>query len=146
MGYDGLLNVNPSKDDRRLTHPTIYNKKPKGETPMNLYDLKILSLLHLLATQLDLFSNQDKTDLLNLIDTLPNDTETISNEIVLWYADRPKIKEAMLNLSDSEPVALGPGGKAATLTPEGYKELIKNAIRQGQSDDQSSQDKNKPKQ
>ncbi|WP_013321116.1 hypothetical protein [Gloeothece verrucosa] len=101
---------------------------------LSLYDLKILTLVALLETQPQLFTPEDQTSLSALIDQVPNETEEISNQIVTWYQERPKIEEAMLNFPGDENVILGPGGQEVPLNPEEYKETIKNAIRRSSND------------
>lgn len=99
---------------------------------MNLYHIKIYSLIYLLEKQADIFTDAAKNSLATLIDTLPDDIEAIANQIVSWYEDKPAIKQAFLSLAENGGEILAMGGQLLELTPQEYKETIKNAIRQEQ--------------
>ncbi|WP_013323456.1 hypothetical protein [Gloeothece verrucosa] len=96
---------------------------------LSLSDVEILSLVDLLKTHTELFTQADKHSLIALINTLPDDKEAISNNIILWYEERPIIEEAMFEkLSSDEGFSGALGEQNTPLTPEEYKQTIKDAI------------------
>lgn len=93
------------------------------------YEANILDFVNLVYEQPDLLSDKDYNNLVELLKTLPDDVEEISNALALWYDDRPKMLNAILEMTPSDDVR-GPGGRDTRLTAAEVKELIKNVVRQ----------------
>jgi hypothetical protein len=65
---------------------------------MSFHEQNIAAFIQLLKTQRALFSAQDRSNLDQLVPTLPDDEEKISEVIASWYEQRPKILDAQLDL------------------------------------------------
>jgi hypothetical protein len=65
---------------------------------MSFSEKNIATFIRLLETQLSLFSSQELTELQQLIDSLPDDIERISEELSAWYEEREKICDAQLEI------------------------------------------------
>lgn len=65
---------------------------------MSFHEQNIAAFIQLLKTQRALFSTQDRASLDQLVATLPDDEEKISEAIASWYEQRPKILDAQLDL------------------------------------------------
>ena len=94
------------------------------------YEANILDFVNLVYEQPDLLSDKDYNDLVELLKTLPDDVEEISNALALWYDDRPKMLNAILEMTPSDDGVRGPGGRDTRLTAAEVKELLKNVVRQ----------------
>ena len=79
-----------------------------------------------------LFSVQDRTNLAQLIDSLPDDIEKLSIAIAAWYEKRPKILDAQLDLLNKNPTNMRTlGSTSGNIQNSDYqlnKEVLKNAI------------------
>ncbi len=103
---------------------------------MSFNHQNIQAFIQLLETQSSLLSNQDKIDLNQLGDTLPEAIEPISNAIAAWYQDRPQILDAQLAILtplSSNDATKGVGDRSLPeMTPENERKLredLINAIR-----------------
>lgn len=94
------------------------------------YEANILDFVNLVYEQPDLLSDKDYNNLVELLKTLPDDVEEISNALALWYDDRPKMLNAILEMTPSDTGVRGPGGRDTRLTAAEVKELLKNVVRQ----------------
>jgi hypothetical protein len=65
---------------------------------MSFHEQNIAAFIQLLKTQRALFSAQDRSSLDQLVPTLADDEEKISEAIASWYEQRPKILDAQLDL------------------------------------------------
>lgn len=94
------------------------------------YEANILDFVNLVDEQPDLLSDKDYNNLVELLKTLPDDVEEISDALALWYDDRPKMLNAILEMTPSNDGVRGPGGRDTRLTAAEVKELLKNVVRQ----------------
>ncbi|OKH43636.1 hypothetical protein NIES2101_29890 [Calothrix sp. HK-06] len=95
------------------------------------YEENILDFVNLAKTQNNLLTEDDWVSLRELIATLPDDIEIISDELALWYDNRPHILNAILELPIEESANnRGPQGRKTRLNPKEVKEMIDNIVRQ----------------
>ncbi|WP_460207322.1 CHAT domain-containing protein [Scytonema sp. NUACC21] len=116
------------------------------ESKMSPYEGNILTFVYILQTQPELLTAEDRTDVLELLSTLPDDVEEISNAIALWYETRPHILDAILNVPVEDLDSLrAAGGRRTPITGAESKEMIENSVTQSsksnQPDSSSSQTK-----
>lgn len=64
----------------------------------SFHEQNIEAFIDLLKSQRSLFSAQDRTNLEQLIATLPDDEEKISEALASWYEKRPKILDEQLEI------------------------------------------------
>jgi hypothetical protein len=86
--------------------------------------------INIIEQQPELFSNEDRQDLVEKFSTWSNEPEKLDNNIGQWLKARPSIRIAALkNLSAKENDRLpGNGTKAPEIKPEDYKPMLLNAI------------------
>ena len=101
------------------------------------YQENIITFVYLVQTQPDLFTAEDRADLKDLLSTLPDDVEEISNAIALWCEGHPQILDAILNIPILDSLRAA-DGRSTTLTGRESKEMIENSVTQ------SSQSKQPP--
>ncbi|MBG1259617.1 hypothetical protein [Nostoc commune] len=116
------------------------------ESKMSPYENNILTFVYILQNQPELLTAEDRTDVLELLATLPDDVEEISNAIALWYESHPQILDAILNVPIEDLDSLrAAGGRSTPITGAESKELIENSVTQSskssQPDSSSSQTK-----
>ncbi|MBK1989697.1 hypothetical protein A0J48_019525 [Sphaerospermopsis aphanizomenoides BCCUSP55] len=113
---------------------------------MSPYEENILTFVYVIKNQPELLTTEDRTDVLELLATLPDDVEEISNAIALWYETRPQILEAILNvpIEDLDNVRAA-GGNKTPMTASESKDMIENSVTESnklnQSNSSSSQTK-----
>ncbi len=113
---------------------------------MSPYQENILTFVYVLRNKPELLTVENRTEILELLATLPDDVEEISNAIALWYQTRPQILDAILNVPieglDSLRAA---DGRSTPITGAESKEMIENSVtessKSNQSDSSSSQTK-----
>jgi DNA-binding SARP family transcriptional activator len=76
---------------------------------MSLPEQKIDSFLELLTQQRNLFSAEQLTELSQLIESLPDELDVLSEAITTWCANNPAIEEARSKLLEPLP----PNSKAS---------------------------------
>jgi hypothetical protein len=113
---------------------------------MSPYEENILTFAYILEEQPDLLTAEDRADILELLATLPNDVEEISNAIVLWYETRPQIFDAILKMPiDNLDSLRAAGGRSTPITGAESKEIIENSVIQSKKPDRSDPDPNQDK-
>ncbi|MDF5726657.1 MAG: hypothetical protein PUP92_01120 [Rhizonema sp. PD38] len=110
------------------------------------YEDNILTFIYVIKNQPELLTPEDSTDVLELLATLPDDVEEISNAIALWYESRPQILDAILNVPIEDLDSLrAADGRSTPITGAESKEIIENSVtessKSNQSDSSSSQTK-----
>ena len=113
---------------------------------MSPYEENILTFVYILKKQPELLTPEDHTDVLELLATLPDDVEEISNAIALWYETRPQILDAILNVPIEDLDSLRSADNPSTpITGAESNEIIENSgmesSKSNQSDSSSSQTK-----
>ncbi|MBE9212832.1 hypothetical protein IQ247_09025 [Plectonema cf. radiosum LEGE 06105] len=96
---------------------------------MSPYEENILTFVYILQNQSELLTAEDRTDVLELLTTLPDDVEEISNAIALWYETHPKILDAILNwyIEDLDSLRAA-DGRSTPITGAESKEMIENSV------------------
>ena len=99
------------------------------ESQMSPYEENILTFVYILQNQPELLTAEDRTGLLELLATLPDDVEEISNAIALWYETHPKILDAILNEPVEDLDSLRAADARTTpMTGAESKEMIENSV------------------
>ncbi|MEH2093490.1 MAG: CHAT domain-containing protein [Nostoc sp.] len=116
------------------------------ESQMSPYEENILTFVYILQNQPELFTPEDRADILELLATLPDDVEEISNAIALWYETRPQILDAILNVPIVDLDSLRSAeGRRTPMTASESKDMIENSVtesnKSNQPDTSSSQTK-----
>jgi hypothetical protein len=65
---------------------------------MSFHEQNIDAFIEVIKTKQSLFCEQDWANLDNLVASLPEDEEKISEMIASWYEKRPKILDAQLDI------------------------------------------------
>ncbi|MFK0733931.1 MAG: CHAT domain-containing protein, partial [Gloeotrichia echinulata HAB0833] len=116
------------------------------ESQMSPYEENILTFVYLLQTQPELFTPEDRADILGLLATLPDDVEEISNAIALWYENRPHILDAILNVPVEDLDSLrAVDGRSTRITGTESKEIIENSVNQSSKSNQPDTSSSQPK-
>ncbi|MEG4022521.1 hypothetical protein [Microcoleus sp. S13C4] len=103
------------------------------------YEENIITFVYLAQTKPELFTAEDRADLKELLATLPDNVEEISNAIALWCEERPQVLDAILDIPIDDLDSLrAAGGRATPLTGKESKEMLENSVTQ------SSQSKQPP--
>ena len=108
------------------------------------YEENIIDFNSIIENHPELLSDEDLVSLEQLMSSLPDDIEEISNAIALWTEEHPKVLDALLELPPSESGERGLGGSTIRLTAKDAKDLIENTVRQSisNSSSQTSQTSN----
>ena len=110
------------------------------------YEENIITFVYLVQTQPELFTAEERADLKDLLSTLPDDVEEISNAIALWCEEHPQILDAILNIPiDDLDNLRAAGGRATRLTGIESKEMIENSVTQSSQSKQSQSSSSKTK-
>lgn len=94
------------------------------------YEANILDFNYIVIEKPELLTDEDRASLAELLSTLPEDIETVSDALALWYEARPHILNAILELPFGDTGERGPGGRKTRLTPKEAKDLLENIVRQ----------------
>ncbi|MEG4008242.1 hypothetical protein QUA41_28170 [Microcoleus sp. Pol11C1] len=95
------------------------------------YEETILDFIYIAQNQPELFTAEDRTDFAQLVATLPDDVEEISNAIALWCDTHPHILDAIFALPIEELDSLrAAGGRNTPLTGKEAKDAIENTVRE----------------
>jgi translation elongation factor EF-Tu-like GTPase len=93
------------------------------------YEETILDFVYIAQNQPELFTAEDRADFAELIATLPEDVEEISNAIALWCETRPHIQDAIFALPVEDSVRAA-DGRNTPLTGKESKDAIENTVRE----------------
>jgi len=94
------------------------------------YEQTILDFVYIAEKQPELFTAEDRADLNELVATLPEDVEEISNAIALWCETRPHILDAIFDLPIESDGDRAPGGRNTPLTVKESKDALENIVRE----------------
>ncbi|MFB2891674.1 hypothetical protein ACE1CI_01900 [Aerosakkonemataceae cyanobacterium BLCC-F50] len=110
------------------------------------YEENIITFVYLVQTKPELFTAEDRADLKELLSTLSDDVEEISNVIALWCEERPLILDAILNIPIDDLDSLrAADGRATSLTGKESKEMLENSVTQSSQSKQSQSSSSKTK-
>ncbi|WP_414585231.1 hypothetical protein [Scytonema sp. PCC 10023] len=101
---------------------------------MSDYESSVNIFIHVLTTQPSLFSKEDRDELIQLIETQPDEIESLSNTISDWCSEHPEVDEALAEIEELTERA--PGEKRANTNIPKYeldKKHILNSIQQSSS-------------
>jgi hypothetical protein len=99
---------------------------------MSDYEMTVNIFVHLLTTQSSLFSQEDRAELIQLIDEQSDEIQSLSNAISGWLSEHSEVDNALAEF-ESKVVEKSPGEKQANQDIPRYKldkEHIINAIQQ----------------
>ena len=109
------------------------------------YEETILDFIYVAQKQPELFTTEDRADFAQLVATLPDDLEEISNEIALWCEAHPHILNAIFDLPVEELDSLrAAGGRNTPLTGKEAKDAIENTVRESSPPPQPKSSPQKP--
>ena len=95
------------------------------------YEETILDFIYIAQKQPELFTPEDRTDFAQLVATLPEDVEEVSNAIALWCETRPHILDAIFELPVEESASVrAAGGRDTPMTGKESKGAIDNTVRE----------------
>ena len=112
-------------------------KQLHEEQKLSPYEANIFEFVSVIKQQPNLLNAEDISSLEDLLQTLPDDVNKISNQITLWYETRRTIEEAIFELPENSSER-DPRGRKPRITPKEAKELIENVVRQSKPPSQSS--------
>lgn len=113
---------------------------------MSDYEVTVNNFIYLLKTQSSLFSKEEKTEVLKLVNSQSDDIQSLSNAISDWCAEHPQVDDALAEL-DEEIGVKAPGSTKANSNIPKYqldKRTLLNAIQQSSAtannDDETDKD------
>ncbi len=112
-------------------------KQLHEEQKLSSYEANIFEFVSVIKQQPNLLNAEDISSLEDLLQTLPDDVNKISNQITLWYETRRTIEEAIFELPENSSER-DPRKRKPRISPKEAKELIKNVVRQSKPPSQSS--------
>ena len=112
-------------------------KQLHEEKKLSPYEANIFDFVSVVKQQPDLLTPEDRSSLEDLLKTLADDVNEISNQIADWYGEHPHIEHAIFELP-TYTEKRGVEGRKTKLTDKEYKELIENVVRQSETSSQSS--------
>jgi predicted transposase/invertase (TIGR01784 family) len=121
----------------------------QGIQPMSSDERNVAAFIELLTNRRTLFTPEELTELDQLIATLPDDIEQLSEAITAWCKqdERAEILKIWRQIRETFPISIGekaPGSKEGKVKPPNHelnKQAILNAIQQS-SDSKDSQSSN----
>jgi predicted oxidoreductase len=110
---------------------------------MSDYEMTVNIFVHLLTTQSSLFSQEDRAELMQLIDEQSDEIQSLSNAISHWLSEHPEVDKA---LAEFEPKVgeKAPGQKQANHNIPRYELDQKHIINAIQQSSPSAKDVEKP--
>lgn len=97
---------------------------------MSPYETNLSNFIHIIKTQPNLLSAEDWLSLEELLPTIPDDLEELSNGITIWYENRPAIDDAIMELPIEEADDRAPKDQPTNPQAQDYKKMIENETRQ----------------
>lgn len=107
-------------------------KQLHEEKELSPYEANIFDFVSVIKEQPNLLTLEDWLSLDDLLKTLPDDVNEISNQIADWYGKHPHIEDAIFKLPTYSNQK-GAGSRKVKPTDKEFKILIENAIRQSES-------------
>lgn len=98
---------------------------------MSLHEIKVTNFIYLLEHRPDLFSDDDRYEISQRINSVNDDIKEISNAIVNWCANHPEAKDALKAINDT--LERAPGTSKTNSNIPKYqldKRTLLNAIQQ----------------
>ena len=110
---------------------------------MSDYEATVNNFIHLLKTQPKLFSKEENTQLVELLNSQSDDVKSLSNSISDWLEKHPQVDDALAEL-ENNIAERGPGSRKLNSNIPKYqidKKSLLNAIQQ--SSESTKEDENK---
>lgn len=113
---------------------------------MSDYEVTVNNFIHLLKTQPELFSKEENTKLIQLLNSQSDDIQSLSNAISDWCEKHPQVDDALAEL-EGNVTERAPGSTKANFNIPKYehdRRTLINAIQQSsatKSDDDKKNDK-----
>ena len=96
------------------------------------HEENIIKFVYLIKKQPNLFTEEKRTNLRQLLQKLPDNVEKISDAIADWCKKYPQIRDAFLNIPTDDLNSIrdhrAPNGRATPLTGKETKEMIENSV------------------
>ena len=93
------------------------------------HEENIIVFVYLIKKQPNLFKEEKRTNLRQLLQKLPDNVEKISDAIVDWCKKYPQIRDAFLNIPTDDLNSIrAANGRATPLTGKETKEIIENLV------------------
>ena len=93
------------------------------------HEENIIVFVYLIKKQPNLFKEEKRTSLSQLLEKLPDNVEKISDAIVDWCKKYPQIRDAFLNIPTDDLNSIrAANGRATPLTGKETKEIIENLV------------------
>jgi phosphopantetheine adenylyltransferase len=93
------------------------------------HEENIIVFVYLIKKQPNLFKEEERTNLRQLLQKLPDNVEKISDAIGDWCKKYPQIRDAFLNIPTDDLNSLrAANGRATPLTGKETKEIIENLV------------------
>jgi hypothetical protein len=109
---------------------------------MSDYEMTVNIFVHLLTTQSSLFSQEDRDELIKLIDKQPDEIQSFSNAISDWLSEHPEVDKALAEFESIGEKA--PGTKQANINIPKYELDKKHIINAIQPSSSSAKEVEKP--
>ncbi len=116
---------------------------------MSDYEINVNNFIYLLKTQPSLFSQEENTELIQLLDSQSDDIKSLSNLISDWCAEHPEVDDALAEIEDiilNQVAERGPGSKKTNFNIPKYqldKKTLLNAIQQSSTTSKDEEKNNK---
>lgn len=114
---------------------------------MSVYEVTINNFIHLLKTQPNLFSKEENTKLIQLLNSQSDDIQSLSNTISDWCEKHPQVDDALAEL-EGNVTERAPGSTKANSNIPKYehdKRTLINAIQQSSATESDDDDKKNDK-
>ena len=93
------------------------------------HEENIIVFVYLIKKQPNLFKEEKRTNLRQLLQKLPDNVEKISDAIADWCKKYPQIRDAFLNIPTDDLNSIrAANGRATPLTGKETKEIIENLV------------------
>ena len=112
---------------------------------MSDYEVTVNNFIHLLKTQPSLFSKEENTELVELLNSQSDDIQSLSNAISDWLEEHPKVDDALAELEENITERAPGSAKANSNIPkyELDQKTLLNAIQQSSATESDDNKKNK---
>lgn len=100
---------------------------------MSDYEVTVNNFIHLLKTQPSLFSKEEKTELVELVNYQSDEIKSLFSAIADWCVEHPQVDDALAELQLKEIAVRAPGSPKMNSSIPNYKSdkrTLLNAIQQ----------------
>jgi hypothetical protein len=104
---------------------------------LSSHERNIRDFLDFAQKNIELFTDEICASLAEILPTLPDDIEKISDAIALWCEKHPQIYDAFINLPITNLSDRAPGGGPTEITAQQVKAELDNRFRQSKPSSQT---------